>query len=409
MKNEQMTVEVIDAIMGSGKTYDAIQRMKSSERSFLYVTPFLSEVKRVIDQVPLAYEPLVTSDYEINGERRVNYKRDSLLHMANVQKNLVTTHSLFSRLHSKDYKYFENYDLILDEVLTPIKLIKMTLDDIKIAFNEGLLVLNERTGEVSFVGDNYHGKFYADLKQYCDTSNVIFVNDRLLVWSFPPEIFKCFNSVTVLTYLFEGSLLSSYFRYYNIPYKINRNSPEIEGEIKNRIRNLLNVYEGPCNKLGDNPTAFSVNWLKRRSSQDFKRIKTTVANLLERNFKSKSRDTAFTTYKEFSPKLKGKGYAKGFLVVNERATNKYSHKESMIYLANRYVNPNILEFFRGGAVVVDEDNWALAELLQWVWRGAIRDNKPMNLFIPSKRMRELLQKWLNSNCSDKVSKFCKAA
>ncbi len=382
--------------MGSGKTYDAIEKMKKSNRSFIYVTPFLDEVNRILDGVPNTYDPKITytHDYEL-GESNVHYKRDNLLSMSNQGLNLVTTHSLFSKLHRNDYKYFQKYDLILDEVLTPIKVIGMKIDDIKIAFNEGLLVLNEATHEVTFTGDEYNGKLYADLKQYCDTANVIFVNDKLLAWAFPPEIFMSFNSVTVLTYLFEGSLLCNYFKYYNIPYVLVEKSEKEVAFMKKKIKGLLNIYEGPCNSMGDNRTAFSVNWLKRRNSQEFKKIKCTVAHLIERNFKSKSVNTGFTTFKEFKGKVKGKGYSRGFIPVNDRATNKYSNKETMVYLANRYLNPNVIDFFRFGSVTVNEDNWALAELLQWIWRGKIRLNEPMHLFIPSKRMRDLLQNWLN--------------
>ena len=39
---------------------------------------------------------------------------------------------------------------------------------------------------------------------------------------------------------------------------------------------------------------------------------------------------------------------------------------------------------------------ALSEMLQWVWRSAIRDDKPINLYIPSRRMRELLIDWINT-------------
>jgi len=395
MKIQNKTVSICDQIMGSGKTHNAIEKMKKSKKSFIYVTPFLTEVERILDNVPNTCDPKVTYSYDNKSEEYVtHYKRDNLLRMANQGLNLVTTHSLFTKLHKNDYKYFEKYDLILDEVLTPVKVLGMKLDDIKIAFNEGLLVLNEKTNEVSFTGDDYKGKFYSDLKQYCDTANVIFVNDRILAWAFPPEIFTSFNSVTVLTYLFEGSLLSNYFEYYNISYSVVKKSEEEEAYIKANINKLLSIYEGSCNIMGESPTAFSVNWMKKRNSQQFKRIKNTVANLVERKFKTTSANTGFTTFKEFESKLKGKGYSKGFIPVNERATNKYSNKETMIYLANRYQNPNVIDFFRYGSVTFDEDSWALSELLQWIWRGAIRQNKPMHLFIPCKRMRTLLYNWL---------------
>ena len=69
----------------------------------------------------------------------------------------------------------------------------------------------------------------------------------------------------------------------------------------------------------------------------------------------------------------------------------------MIYLANRFLNPNIKRFFEQGKIKVNEDQWALAELVQWVFRGCIREGKPMNLFIPSKRMRTLFLEWLNES------------
>lgn len=395
-KKNQKKVLVVDQIMGSGKTHTAIQKMKKCKNNFIYVTPFLDEVKRVLDNVPNAYEPKISNEYDyLKGGFKTRYKRDNLLKMANNNCNLVTTHSLFKKLHRNDYDYFKNYDLILDEVIDPIKVIDMKLDDIQIAFNEGLLTLNDSTNKVSFTGDTYQGRFYSDLKSYCNTANVTFVNDRLLVWAFPPEIFKSFRSVTVLTYLFKGSLLSSYFKYYDIPFKIKGISETNEAEIKIRIKKLLNVYEGSCNQMGEMSTAFSVNWTKNRNPAQLKKIKSVVANLVERNFKTNSKNTAFTTFKQFEGKLKGKGYSKGFIAVNERATNKYSHKESMIYLANRYLNPNQIDFFRSRNVYVDEEMYALAELLQWIWRGSIRVNKSMNLFIPSKRMRNLLYDWLD--------------
>jgi hypothetical protein len=44
---------------------------------------------------------------------------------------------------------------------------------------------------------------------------------------------------------------------------------------------------------------------------------------------------------------------------------------------------------------VDGDMYALSSLIQWVWRSAIRDGKPIILYVPSSRMRGLLIKWLN--------------
>lgn len=399
-KTRMYKVKIIDEIMGSGKTYKAIQNMIKHNGNFLYITPFIDEVNRVISSVPSTFQPKITTNYDTQGNKYTKFKRDNLLTMANDELNIVTTHQLFKRLHRNDYVNFLSYDLILDEVLTPIELIGMTKDDIELAIRDGLLVVNPNTYHVTFTGDEYKGEFYNQLKRYCDTSNVIYIDGKLLVWAFPPEIFKSFKSVTVLTYLFEGSLLSSYFEYYNIEYEVKKESIENEIDIKQQIKGLLNIYEGPANDIGNYNTSFSVNWLSNRKIDELKKISTSVSGLLKRNFKTKSIDNAYTTFKDYQNKLSGKGYTKGFIAINSRATNEYADKKSMVYLGNRFLNPNIKRFYGSGAVIVDEEQWALSELLQWIWRGCIRKNQPMNLFIPSKRMRNLLNNWLNSSSID---------
>ena len=67
----------------------------------------------------------------------------------------------------------------------------------------------------------------------------------------------------------------------------------------------------------------------------------------------------------------------------------------MIYLANRFYTPQQINFFRERGVDLNEELWALSELVQWIWRGCIREGKEMNLYIPSYRMRTLLYRWLN--------------
>ena len=41
-----------------------------------------------------------------------------------------------------------------------------------------------------------------------------------------------------------------------------------------------------------------------------------------------------------------------------------------------------------------EDKFALSELVQFVYRSAIRNGKPIDVYIPSKRMRDLFLEWL---------------
>ena len=105
----------------------------------------------------------------------------------------------------------------------------------------------------------------------------------------------------------------------------------------------------------------------------------------------------WTTLKDYKRELSGKGYTKGFLSLNARATNKYQNTKAAAYLVNIYMNPFIKKFFSSKRISVNEDRYALSELLQWLWRTQIRKGKPITVYIPSKRMRTLLINWIEEN------------
>jgi hypothetical protein len=90
---------------------------------------------------------------------------------------------------------------------------------------------------------------------------------------------------------------------------------------------------------------------------------------------------------------------------NTRATNNYHKKFLLAYGINVFIKPEISDFFKDHGVSLDEDLYALSEMIQWIWRSRIRekDPKPIWVFIPSKRMRHLLRYWLSGEMSQKVA------
>ena len=74
-----------------------------------------------------------------------------------------------------------------------------------------------------------------------------------------------------------------------------------------------------------------------------------------------------------------------------RASNEYRDRTAVAYLVNKYFNPFIKNFFVSNGVEVDEDGYAISEMLQFLWRSGIRDGKRITVYIPSRRMRELLK------------------
>ena len=91
-----------------------------------------------------------------------------------------------------------------------------------------------------------------------------------------------------------------------------------------------------------------------------------------------------------------RSYTKGcFVPCNIRATNNYVSKSDLIYSVNVFLNPFIVKYFARNGIRLNEDNYALSQMLQWIWRSRIRNNEPINIYIPSKRMRELLISYLD--------------
>ena len=65
-------------------------------------------------------------------------------------------------------------------------------------------------------------------------------------------------------------------------------------------------------------------------------------------------------------------------------------------MINVYLDPSIVQYFSCvGGVTLDQDLYAVSTLIQWICRSAVREGKPVNLYLPSQRMRDLLDKFFN--------------
>ena len=102
----------------------------------------------------------------------------------------------------------------------------------------------------------------------------------------------------------------------------------------------------------------------------------------------------WTTFKDYKSKLSGSGYTKGFVSLGTRATNDYADKSALAYCSNTFLNPMVKQFFHMHNVEVNENMYALSELIQWIWRSRIRQGLSIDLYIPSRRMRDLFINWL---------------
>ena len=85
-----------------------------------------------------------------------------------------------------------------------------------------------------------------------------------------------------------------------------------------------------------------------------------------------------------------------FLQIMARATNEYAHRNVVAYLANRFIDPSMMQLFQQYGVDVNPDQFALEQLIQWLFRSAVRNQEPIDLYLPSERMRMLLNGWMDA-------------
>lgn len=406
-------VTVVDSIMGSGKTSWAIQYMNDNpEKSFLYITPFLKEIDRIIKSTTV----------EFIQPKNLGYgKLNSLNDLLSSGKNIAATHELFKYLNDESVELikFNDYILILDEVLEVVTPINISKKDVNL-LTENKIVNISDDGYVEW-GENassYTGRF-EDIISLAKKRQLVCVNDTFLFWQYPPEVFTYFNSAYIMTYMFDASVLSKYFDVYDIPYSVKSIIKDDDKYIvsdyyeadKNKIRELIDIYDGKLNNYSrQKPSAYSKQWFLSSSvGKDIKELKNNLYNYFHHITKAKGSEIMWTTFKDYASKICSAGFIyrkdginKTFVPCNARSTNEFGGKHYLAYCTNIYMNPLLVAFFNVRAskkniiLTIDQDRYALAQILQWIWRSAIRNGEKIHIYIPSKRMHDILKNWIEN-------------
>ena len=403
---EEMKINIVDAIMGSGKTSAAINYINSldEDTKVIYITPYLNEVIRIKEECSEKkfYEP---QEY---GTKKNGLKKDLLK-----GRNIVTTHALFQHFDDEIIELcrLQNYILFMDEVADVVDKFEIDPLDARV-LTEKYTTVNEETGQLMWKEEHSEysklGVFYV-AKKLCENGCLYMYHGTLMIWMFPVKVFRAFAQSFILTYLFEAQMQKYYYDYYGIKYEylyVTGNTRDTyaftrehqECKIEYDYMALVNILDNDrMNRIGDDRYALSKSWFERNRGSSSMEIlkKNTVNFFINMSGKSKSSDNLWTTFKEYRDELKGKGYTKGFAPCTARATNQYKDRTNIAYLVNRFYDRNIYNFFHSKGIQMNEDMFALSEMLQFIWRSAIRTGHPINLYIPSSRMRGLLQTWLN--------------
>lgn len=395
--------------MGSGKSTWAINYInENTDKKFLVIVPLLTECERFKEKTEIDI-----IDPEKWGSKWKNFRW-----LVENDKNIVTTHSLIKMmdLDMLELLKSKDYVLMIDECLDVLDTYKISSDDLKIIFNENLVSLDEEGFLVWNEDKKPYKGVYGDIKRLCSFKSLMgFKKEnsdelaRIIMWNFPVDFFKCFDESYIFTYLWDGSIQKSYFDIHGIQYEkymlndckqLVSHCKELEYEKRRKVVSLINIYDGKFNKIGvkigkGNP--LSKSWYEDKRKKNvaiFNQLKNNTENYFRTITKTKSNDNMYTVFKPYCKYVKGEGYAKGFVSCNARGTNEFKDKKSLAYLINFFMSPDIKQFVDHYHIDFDDDLFSLSALLQWMWRSQIRDGKPIQIYIPSERMRRLLTNWI---------------
>lgn len=400
-----MEITIVDAIMGSGKTTAAINYMKehNSEMKFLFVTPYLDEADRIQRSCP---------NCNFKTPKKIGTKLSNLKQLLKHGENIVATHALFEKLDEEALGFISEYKytLFMDEVLETVSLYNVGADDLEMLIQANKIALHKNRTVTWNNTASYSGTFKT-FKNDIESKSMFWTqcnqDGHFSIYTvMDTSSFVCFKNIFVLTYLFEGSILKAYFDLHGFCYKyigvdwvdgvacFSQNNGRCE---QKELRDLIHIWMPDAKQsIGEGKRSLSYSWFLRRKKddKDIIMLKKNISSFYRNISKTKSPQNLWTTYKSSKDKLSGPGYAKGFESHNIRATNKHRGRTAVVYAVNKFLNPGVNNFFLAHGVEVDQDKYALSSMLQFIWRSAIRDRKPIWIYIPSFRMQRLFEDWL---------------
>lgn len=408
--------------MGSGKTTAAINFVNAlpPEQKVMFIVLYNDEVKRIKDSC--REKNLMEPNYE-NGR-----KLYGLRELLTSGENIVSTHALLELLEEEDISLIkeQNYICFIDETINCISAYNeedsdcyMHPKDIEVLTNY-YSSIDESTGLLKWnVPDYIDGRFIKE-KKLMDNNRLMMNSAGKLFKVFPISILLAFKEIYVFTYIFEGSIMYCYIKQHGIEYKnlyitgdclenlTITDDPTNKVVVKKNYRELINILDDDkLNKIGDGYYDLSVGWyMKRATDKDKKKLQLNMRNFFEHKIGAKAKECLWTTFSSQRNLLSSsdsgryKRYSDCFASINMRASNNWSDRTAVAYLVNRFMNLDICNYFENDDIRPDQNLFALSEMLQFIWRSAIRKNKPINLYIPSSRMRGLLKDWIEENSCD---------
>ena len=403
----QSTVTIRDYPCGSGKTTSMIEGFQS-DRKYLVIVPLLTEVDRVVE-----WSKSAPFQQPHANDNNATTKTESLESMVLQGQNIAATHSIFERLVPLARQgLLSDYDIIIDEVPEVVRSVssksKVSIEEFYL--NTGYMTVDTKTGLVRptnkwwSMRDDVDDTLSTTILTYANTGCLYLLEGHLFIWAMPKELLTAGRTTTILTYKSEGSVLSSYLKKLDVPVEV-ANDNQLEEAFRKKAAELIIIKDIPA--LSRLSLSHSGQLAGMSKLNYCRTVVNALKNLRGRQLKDVPAENILITcakegwYKKGNVDVAGP-FASGsklfqganWVAKITRGTNKYAHCSHLIYLYDQHMNPLVARWLEDNSRAFD-DAYALTELIQWVWRSRVRNGQPITLYLPSQRMRQLMEEWLS--------------
>ena len=411
-------ITIKDYPCGSGKTTAMLKSFNKQEK-YLVITPYLSEVERVIEH-SVGVEFVQPSTEDSTHLTKLDSLRELLL----TGCNIVTTHSLHERLVPlAEEGLLSDYNIIIDEVPDIVEQVAAkSKTSIKEFYLDGGYIEVEENGLVSATDkwrqqrDEVSDTLNDKILTFAESGCLYLLGEHMFIWAMPRTLLTAGKSAIIMTYKSEGSVLTHYLKKLSVPYVIE-SSQQKEDAFRRQALDLITIKDmGDISKLR---LSYSRQGEGMRSKNYCSKINNALKNLKYRELKEvELSDVLLTCRKEGWIKAEDKAgvFSVGSRMFNgvnwisntTRGTNDYSHCSHLIYLYDKHLNKDVARWLCDETACFN-DAYALTELIQWVWRSRIRKGDPITLYLPSPRMKSIFIDWLEGWDSRGIGELSVAA
>ena len=388
-------VTFIDRPCGTGKTTQMINSFCPTEQ-YVVVVPTLSEVQRVLNTSKV---PFIEPDEHLHGTKMAHFKE-----LLSDGENIVTTHKLFDAVDVRSVD-LSAYNLFIDEVFDVVEKVngpkKEEWDTVYISDgcakvdSAGLVTPTEKW---RVKPKQLDPTIRFDLFCAADAGRLHRTDNGYFVDVVTPALFTKTTQTIVYTYLASGSLMAAYLKKHDVPYLIDRDH-NLDMAQRAEGQRLLSVFQ--ISALENIRMSYTKQGEMKQG--DVKKVRNALKNLRSLSLKGiEPKDILITCRKDKwldqndQPReafaVNSKLRKTNWIAKTAKGTNEYRHCTHAVYLTELNLSPSIIAYL--GVDKQFEKDWAVSELIQWLYRTALRDGGKVELHLASSHMKCLLEGWL---------------